>query len=106
MSRRNRRVEALEGPKPIPRAPCVVAVRKGETLAEAYDRIEARHGARPRNPLVVPAMPETPEEQAELLRRCAEQQRRSIAEAKSSRPKKEVTNEHAHSHFFQRPPLR
>ncbi|AWW73842.1 hypothetical protein CD351_05310 [Erythrobacter sp. KY5] len=97
-----RRIERLEGPNVINRPPCVVAVRDGETLAEAFDRIEAEHGARPIKPLVVPAWPQTDEERAELMRRFKEQQLRSMAEAKSSRPKKEDTHEYVNAHFLKR----
>lgn len=99
MSRRNRRVEALEGPKPIKRAPCVVFVRLGETGGEALDRTERECGVRPIRPIGVPAHVT---DQADFLRRFKEQQLGSMTEAKSSRPKKEDTHEHVNAHFLKR----
>ena len=99
MSRRNRRVEALEGPKPIKRAPCVVFVRPGETGTETLDRIERECGVRPIRPIGVP---EPVTDETDFLRRFKAQQLRSIEHAKSLRPKKEDTNEHANVHFLQR----
>ena len=99
MSRRNRRVEALEGPKPIKRAPCVVFIRPGETGTETLDRIERECGVRPIRPIGVP---EPVTDESEFLGRFKEQQLRSIERAKSLRPKKEDSNEHVHAHFLKR----
>ena len=99
MSRRIRRVKALEGRKPIKRAPCVVFTRRGETASETFDRVESECGVRPIRPIGVP---EPATNDIELRRRFKAQQLSSIARAKSLRPKKEEPNEHFNAHFLKR----
>lgn len=99
-----RRLERLEGSSVANRVPNVIEIDTlaNETLEQACERFRRKWGSLPHRGLVVPAKPKTPEERAEFRRQFREQQLRIIAEAESSRPKKEVANEHVSSHFFKR----
>lgn len=79
-----RRIERLEGTCGIKHSPCVVEHRQGEELCEAIDRVEAKYGERPNNPIIVPAKPRTLEEEEEFLHRFCKQQLRSVAKVRRS----------------------
>lgn len=86
MSRHNRVAKLESVRRPKPRAACVVVIRNGETGTEAIDRVERETGMKPIRALGVPGMV-TDANRAEFERRFYLQQTRSIADAKSARPK-------------------
>ena len=86
MSIGNRLAKLEQRAFPKPRAPCVVVIRNGETGKEAINRVERETGMTPIRPLGVPEMV-TGANRAEFERRFYLQQTRSIAAAKSHRPK-------------------
>jgi hypothetical protein len=77
-----------EARKPVVRVPCVLHVRRDETTAEALARFAtAFPRARGHSLLIVPERIRTPEDEAAFDVAFKEQQERSLATARSQRPK-------------------